>query len=265
MKLVVKISGKFLSSGEETLPHAVGELVQRGAKVVVVHGGGPQLTEILERMGKKPQFVDGLRVTPPEEMDIIEMVLSGLLNKMLVGTLLRSGIPACGISGRDAFFLQGERHTLKKDDQEIDLGRVGNVTHVDSHILLALWDHGFVPVVSPVCGDSRWDSLNVNADWVAAHIARALHADYLVLFSDVPGVLRDPEDRNSLIEELTVEEMKHLIAEGRARGGMIPKLQALFEILQGGVREVFVSEGSEARHLPRLCEGGRIRGTRFLL
>lgn len=265
MKLVVKISGKLLTPEEVALPRAVKALVEKGAKVVVVHGGGPQLTEMLQKLGRTPRFVEGLRVTSKEEIEVIEMVLSGLLNKMLVGVFLRNGVPACGVSGRDAFFLQGERYTLKKDGQEIDLGQVGEVTQVDTRIIFALWEWGFVPVVSPVCGDVAWEALNVNADWVAAHIARALQADYLILFSDVPGVLQDPKNHDSLIETLTMEEMERLVARGVIQGGMLPKLQALFQILCGSVREVFISEGSEIVHLPTLCEGGRIRGTRVIL
>lgn len=265
MKFVVKVSGKLLSQDVATLPQAVQELIRRGAKVVVVHGGGPQLTEMLQKLGKVPQFVDGLRVTPKEEMEVIEMVLSGLLNKMLVGTFLRHGVPACGISGRDAFFLRGKRHVVRKNGQEIDLGQVGEVEEVNARIIFALWEQGFVPVVSPVCGDAKWHALNVNADWVAAHVACALQADYLVLFSDVPGVLKDPSNRDSVCETLTLEEMEHLVAEGKIQGGMVPKLQILFQILRGKVREVFISEGSEVSHLPVLCEGGRIRGTRILL
>lgn len=265
MKFVLKVSGKLLTLKETALPEAVKALVEKGIRVVVVHGGGPQLTEMLQKLGKTPQFVEGLRITPKEEMEIVEMVLSGLLNKMLVGNFLRCGVPACGISGRDALFLQGERYTLKKDGREIDLGQVGDVTRVDTRILFALWERGFVPIVSPVCGDKSWEALNVNADWVAAHIARALQADYLLLFSDVPGVLRDPENRDSLLETLTLEEMEDLFAKGAIRGGMVPKLQALLQILRGSVREVFIGEGSEIVHLPSLCEGGRIRGTRVIL
>lgn len=264
MKLVVKISGKLLSQ-EAALPRAVRELTKKGAKIVVVHGGGPQLTEMLQKLGKTPRFVEGLRVTPKDEMEIVEMVLSGLLNKMLVGAFLRYGVPACGISGRDAFFLQGRKYTARRDGQEIDLGQVGDVTQVDTRILATLWEGGFVPIVSPVCGDADWEALNVNADWVAAHIARALQADYLVLFSDVPGVLKDPEDPESLLETLTMEEAEYLIERGIIRGGMLPKLQVLFRTLRGSVREVFVSEGSEVERLPVLCEGGRIHGTRIIL
>ncbi len=265
MKLVVKVSGRLLSQEGVSLPQAIRELTGKGAKVVVVHGGGLQLTEMLQKLGKTPQFVGGLRVTPKEEMEVIEMVLSGLLNKMLVGAFLRQGVPACGISGRDAFFLQGKRYTLRKNGQEIDLGQVGDIVQVDTRILFALWEQGFVPVVSPVCGDTEWNALNVNADWVAAHIACAIQADYLVLFSDVPGVLQDPEDRDSLLETLTVEDMERLVAEGKIQGGMVPKLQVLFQILRGRVREVFISEGSEVARLPELCEGGRLRGTRVIL
>ncbi|MCS7242849.1 MAG: acetylglutamate kinase [Candidatus Caldatribacterium sp.] len=265
MKFVLKVSGKLLTAEEVILPEAVKVLTEKGAKVVIVHGGGPQLTAMLQKLGKVPQFVDGLRVTPKEEMEIVEMVLSGFLNKMLVGTFLRHGVPACGISGRDAFFLQGQRYVLKKDGHEIDLGQVGDVTRVDTRILFTLWESGFVPIVSPVCGDGSWEALNVNADWVAAHIARALRADYLLLFSDVPGVLRDPENRDTLLETLTLKEMEDLLAKGTVRGGMVPKLQVLFQFLRGSVREVFISEGSEVVHLPALCEGGRIHGTRIIL
>lgn len=259
MRVVIKVSGKVLSPGERVFPQVVKVLFQEGKKLLIVHGGGPQITAMMERLGRKPQFVDGLRVTTPEDMEITEMVLSGLLNKMLVSMLLREGVPACGISGKDGFFVVAEKYC-----EDVDLGCVGTVKTVNPRLIELLWDGGFLPVVSPVSADCQGQSLNVNADWVAAKCAEALSADCFVFFSDVPGVLRDPEDRNSLIETLSLQDLENLFREGVIRGGMIPKLKMLREVLQRGVKEVFIGEGEEIRNLSTFLRGGPMRGTRIV-
>ncbi|MCX7668061.1 MAG: acetylglutamate kinase [Atribacterota bacterium] len=259
MRVVIKVSGKVLNPKEYFFSQAVLQIVSQGVKLVIVHGGGPQITSMMEKLGRKPQFVNGLRVTTSEDMEITEMVLSGLLNKMLVGMLLREGIPACGVSGKDGFLIEAEKY-----HGDVDLGCVGEVKNVNPRLIELLWEGGFLPVVSPVSVNAHGESLNVNADWVAAKLAQALSVDKFIFFSDVPGVLRDPEDRSSLIETLTLREMDILFAEGRIRGGMIPKLAMLKEVLQGGVKEVFIGEGEEMRNLVIFLSGGSMRGTRIV-
>jgi len=259
MRVVIKVSGKVLCPEETVFPRVMKELFLQGFQLLIVHGGGPQITAMMEKLGRKPQFVEGLRVTTPEDMEITEMVLSGHLNKMLVSMLLREGVPACGISGKDGFLVEAEKYC-----GEVDLGCVGEVRKINPHLVELLWNGGFLPVISPVSVDSRGESLNVNADWVAAKLAQALSVDAFIFFSDVPGVLRNPEDRNSLIENLSLLEMETLFAEGRIRGGMIPKLKMLREVLTGGVKEVFIGEGEEVKNLPAFLAGQSMRGTRII-
>ncbi len=264
MKVVIKVSGKILHPEEEVFPQVVARLLAQGIRLVIVHGGGPQLTQYLEELGRTVQFVEGLRVTTPQDMDVVEMVLSGLLNKMVVGMLVKNGVPACGISGRDGSLVEAEPCVVERAGKRIDLGRVGEVKRVKAQLIETLWEGGFVPVVSPVSGDGAGGALNVNADWVAAKIAQALGADKFVFFSDVPGVLRNPEDRNSLIDHLSLSEVERLLEEGVVSGGMIPKLKMLEEVIRGGVKEVFIGEGTEMIHLPQFVAGGSMRGTRIV-
>lgn len=259
MRVVIKVSGKVLHPEERVFPRVMSQIFSQGVKLVIVHGGGPQITSMMERLGRKPQFVNGLRVTTPEDMEITEMVLSGLLNKMLVGMLLREGVPACGVSGKDGFLIEAEKYR-----ENMDLGCVGEVKNVNPRLVELLWEGGFLPVISPVSVNAQGETLNVNADWVAAKLAQKLSADKFIFFSDVPGVLRDPEDRNSLIETLTLKEMDILFAEGRIRGGMIPKLTMLKEVLQGGVKEIFIGEGEEIKNLIAFLSGGAMCGTRIV-
>lgn len=259
MRVLVKVSGKILHPEERIFPRVISQIVSQGTKLVVVHGGGPQITAMMEKLGRKPKFVEGLRVTTPEDMEITEMVLSGLLNKMLVTMLLREGVSACGISGKDGFLIEAEKYR-----QGVDLGCVGEVKKVNPHLIERLWEGGFLPVVSPICTDSQGQSLNVNADWVAAKLAQALLVDRFIFFSDVPGVLWNPDDRNSLIETLTLAKMEILFREERIKGGMIPKLQMLQEVLENGVKEVFIGEGREISNLPNFLAGGKMRGTRII-
>jgi len=265
MKIVVKIGGKNIDFKNEDYFRVLAQLVKEGIRLALVHGGGPQITKFLEKEGRESQFVEGLRVTPPQDMEITEMVLSGLLNKMLVGIFHRQGIPACGISGRDGFLLEGEKYYPASEDRKVDLGRVGEVKKVNPRLVHVLWEGGFLPVISPIAADREGESLNVNADWAAARLAVALQADKLFLFSDVPGVLWDVEDRDSLIEVLSWAEIEILKEEGKIRGGMIPKIEMAEEALRGGVKEVFIGEGKEMENHPLFLAGGKMRGTKVVL
>lgn len=265
MEIVVKIGGKNIDFKNENCFQVLTQLIREGIKLALVHGGGTQITKFLEKEGRESQFVEGLRVTPPEDMEITEMVLSGLLNKMLVGIFHRQGVPACGISGRDGFLFEGEKYYLTSGGKKVDLGRVGEIKKVNPRLVRVLWEGGFLPIISPVAADREGESLNVNADWAAARLAIALQAEKLFLFSDVPGVLRDIEDKNSLIEVLPRAEIEALKKEGKIRGGMIPKLEMAEEALRGGVKEVFIGEGKEMQNLPLFLTGGKMKGTRVIL
>ncbi|NLJ48860.1 MAG: acetylglutamate kinase [Candidatus Atribacteria bacterium] len=262
MKVVLKLSGKNINPNKTTFLKPLVDLWQKGAQLVLIHGGGPQINDFMERMGKKPSFVQGLRVTDQEVMDITEMVLSGLLNKTLVGMLVQHGIAACGISGRDAGLFLAKKHTIEHEGQFIDIGWVGDIIQVNPQLIETLWGNRILPVVSPISGDSDGKSLNVNADWAASQLAIALRAEKLLLFTDVPGVLLDPLNPDSLIRDLSASDIPLLFQKGIVAGGMIPKLQMIQTVLQGGVEEVFIAGGASLELLDQLLEGKSIPGTR---
>jgi len=208
-----------------------------GMKVVLVHGGGREISEWMGRVGKEPKFVRGLRVTDEETMGIVEMVLAGKVNKSLVALLNEQGARAVGLSGKDANLLLCERV------KEPDLGLVGRVVEVRREILDALMEREFVPVVATVGTDGRGGALNVNADHAAAEVAVALKAAKLVVMTDVRGIMRDPGDEGTLISELSASEAERLVEEGVIERGMIPKVEACVRAVRGGVERAHIIDG----------------------
>lgn len=211
-----------------------------GLRPVVVHGGGKEISSLLERLGKKTEFVDGLRVTDSETASVAEMVLSGSIGKSLVENLEAVGIQSCGISGKDG-------HTLlvhkKLFDNGRDIGFVGEIEKVDIHLLSTLLDSGYVPVISPVGVDAYSQTYNINADYAASAIAGALEAQKLVFLTDVEGILRDKDDPSSIIRRMNVAEARGLIEDGTINGGMIPKTECCIDALERGVKTVHVLDG----------------------
>ena len=207
-----------------------------GVKVVLVHGGGPEISETMEKLGKKPQFVDGLRVTDRETVDIVQMVLAGKVNKTLVNLLQMKGGRAMGVSGMDGGLI-GAR---MKDER---LGYVGEITHVDISPVLDLLEKGYIPVISTLGCDAEGSTFNINGDTAAACIAGALRAQRLILMTDIAGLLRDKNDPASLIPEVTVAEAEALIADGTVSGGMIPKVNCCIDALRDGVENVIIMDG----------------------
>ena len=250
--VVIKYGGHAMGEGDlaESFARNVCLLRYVGIHVVVVHGGGPQINRMLERVGIKSVFSGGLRVTDDATMDVVEMVLGGGVNQELVGYICQHGGRAVGLSGKDDRFMRGRRHdkVAAKDDQGnsilVDLGRVGEVVHVEAKILLQLIESGFIPVIAPIATDDEGKALNVNADIAAGHIAAALRAAKFVLMTDVEGVKgRD----GSLIRTLDAAEAEHLIAEEVIRGGMIPKVQCALDAVSLGVDKVHIIDGRQ-RH-----------------
>lgn len=211
-----------------------------GLKPVVVHGGGNEITSMLTRLGKKTEFIDGLRITDAETAKIAEMVLSGSIGKSLVEKLQSVGIQAAGISGKDGRTLLCSR---KKDDKERDLGFVGQIDKVDTTLLKTLIDNGFVPVLSPVGVDEESHTYNVNADYAASAVAGALDAQKLIFLTDVEGILKDKDDASTLFSSLTRREALQYIEDGIIVGGMIPKVQCCLDALEKGVQSVHVLDG----------------------
>ncbi len=207
-----------------------------GIKVVLVHGGGPEISELMEKLGKKAVFVDGLRYTDQENIDIVQMVLAGKVNKTLVNLLETKGGKAMGISGMDGQLIEAEI----KDER---LGFVGNVTQVNIQPVLDLLEKGYIPVISTVGCDKQGNVYNINGDTAAACIAGALRAERLIMMTDIAGLLRDKDDPTTLIPEVTVQEAKALYQEGVISGGMIPKVDCCIEAIEKGVENVIIMDG----------------------
>lgn len=210
-----------------------------GIKPVVVHGGGNSLTQFLERLGKKSDFIDGLRITDEETAKIAEMILSGSISKELVQCLQAQGIHAVGINGKDGDTIIAKKKLLEGKD----LGFVGEVVQVNTALLDALMANDFVPVVAPIGTDFEQHTYNINADYVASAIAGALHAQKLVFLTDVEGILRDKDDPDTILRQLTLAEAQRYIADGTISGGMIPKTQCCMEGIRKGVQSVHILDG----------------------
>ena len=207
-----------------------------GVKVVLVHGGGPEISDIMNRLGKKAEFVNGLRVTDKETVDIVQMVLAGKVNKTLVNLLNMKGGRAVGVSGIDGGIIEA---TMKNEA----LGYVGEITKIRPKAILDLLEKGYIPVVSTVAGDKQGNTYNINGDTAAAHIAGALNAERLIMMTDIAGVLMDKDDPSTLIPHLTVAEAKGLYESGVIAGGMIPKVDCCIEALEHGVENVIIMDG----------------------
>lgn len=209
-----------------------------GFKPIIVHGGGKEISRWIEKVGKEPKFINGLRVTDQETMEIAEMVL-GKVNKSLVQLVESLGVRAIGISGKDGGLLKVEK---KLSDGE-DIGYVGEVTEVNAEILYDLLEKDFLPIICPVGMDEDFQTYNINADDAACAIARAMEAEKLAFLTDIEGVYKDPHDPETLISELTVEEAQKLMEEGYIGGGMLPKLQNCIDAIENGVSRVHILDG----------------------
>jgi acetylglutamate kinase len=207
-----------------------------GMNPVVVHGGGPQITDLMARLGKEPEFVDGLRVTDAETVDIVRMALVGKVNREVVAALNQHGSLAVGLSGEDAGLI-----TVTMRDER--LGFVGDITEIDASILHRLIREELIPVVATVGVDDTGQAYNVNADTVAGAIAQSLRAEKLVYLTDVPGLYADYGDETSLVSRTDVDGLQKLLADGKAADGMIPKLQSCVDALHGGVRRAHILDG----------------------
>ena len=244
--IVVKYGGSAMADEElkRNVIKDVTLLKLVGFKPIVVHGGGKDISKWIKKAGKEPEFVNGLRVTDAETMEIAEMVL-GKVNKSLVAMVSELGVKAVGISGKDGKLLTVE----KKYSDGKDIGFVGNVTEVDTKILWDLLDADFLPIVSPIGLDDNYDTYNINADDAACAIAKAMKADKLAFLTDVEGLYRDFNDSSSFISRLTVSEAEALLQDGVIGGGMLPKLQNCLDAIRTGVGRVHILDGRKAHSL----------------
>lgn len=207
-----------------------------GVRVVLVHGGGPEINDLMDKLGKKPEFVDGLRVTDKETVDIVQMVLAGKVNKTLVNLLEMKGGRAIGLSGMDGHLIEAK----VKDER---LGYVGEITKINIAPVNDLLERGYIPVISTLGCDNEGKTYNINGDTAAAHIAGALGAERLILMTDIAGILRDPKDPATLIPELSIGQAESLFQSGIISGGMIPKVNCCVEAIRLGVGCVIIMDG----------------------
>ena len=236
--IVVKYGGNAMVSPE--LQKAVMDdivlLRLIGVKVVLVHGGGPEISDMLRRVGKEIKFVDGLRVTDEETAELVQMVLAGKVNKNLVNLLQNAGGKAIGLSGMDG-------HMIEAKMQDERLGYVGEITKINTAPILDLLEKGYIPVVSTIGCDGENHVYNINADTAAARIAGALKSENLILMTDIKGVLRDKDDPETLISRIYVSEVPQLMSEGIIQGGMIPKMDCCVDAIRRGVKQACIIDG----------------------
>jgi acetylglutamate kinase len=241
-KIVIKMGGHALVD-ESIMDKITQDLVLLrfvGICPIVVHGGGPEITRLMERLGKKPTFVGGLRITDDETMEIAQMVLVGNVNERIVSLIGTHGGKGIGLSGNDGALIVAKKKRKQKvgragEEQEVDLGWVGEIETINAEIINLTSEQGYIPVISPIAVDIAGNSLNVNADSVAGEIAVTIKAKKLILLTDVPGVLSDPDDLTTLIAQTTPLELQELIAKKVIGAGMIPKVEAGLRAAEGGV------------------------------
>ena len=236
--IVVKYGGNAMIN-EELKNAVMGDLVLLaliGIKVVLVHGGGPEITDMLAKVGKKSEFVNGLRVTDRETVDIVQMVLAGKVNKSLVNLIQNKGGKAMGLCGIDG-------HMIEARQINRDLGYVGEISEVNVEPIHDLLDKGYIPVISTIGCDKEGNVYNINADTAAARIAGELNAESLISMTDIEGILRDKNDPSTLISKVFVSDAPQLVKDGVISGGMIPKVDCCIEAIRRGVKKVFIIDG----------------------
>ncbi len=238
--VVIKYGGNAMINDElkSAVMSDIALLKLVGINVVLVHGGGPEITEMLGRVNKESRFVNGMRVTDKETIDIVQMVLAGKVNKSLVQHLQKSGAAAVGLCGLDGNMLVAEKLITSED-----IGYVGEITQVNPKVISDVINNGFVPIISTVAGSFSGDVYNINADIAASRIAAELGACKLILMTDIRGLLRDKDDENTLIPSVNVSEVPMLKREGIISGGMIPKIDCCVEAVRRGVSRAYIIDG----------------------
>ena len=242
--IVIKYGGNAMTDEKlkESFARDVVLLKLVGMNPVVVHGGGPQIDELLKRVGKKGEFVQGMRVTDAETMDIVEMVLGGQVNKEIVHLINRHGGPAVGLTGKDGAFIRAKKMMVRGpgESELIDIGQVGEVEQIDPKVIQALFAGGFIPVIAPIGFGARGESYNINADLVAGKVAEILKAEKLVVLTNTAGVL----DKNgNLLTGLTAKKVDELFADGTIHGGMLPKISSALDAVKNGVNTCHIIDG----------------------
>jgi len=249
--VVIKYGGNAMVNDElkNSVIQDITLLKYVGMRPVVVHGGGPEITKLINQMGKKTTFVSGLRVTDAETVELAEMVLVGKINTEIVSLLNQHGAKAVGLSGKDADLIVAKKHFAQVHENgeinSVDIGFVGDVDTINTDILNTLLDRGYTPVIAPIGVGHDHESYNINADYVAGEVAGALGAEKLLLLTDVEGIYGDYHDKSTFISSLSLEKAEDMIKEGSIEGGMIPKVETCIRALRGGTAKTHIIDGRQ--------------------
>ncbi|MBE6505329.1 MAG: acetylglutamate kinase [Methanobrevibacter millerae] len=253
-KILIKYGGHAMIDDEAMSSTARDTVLLKyvGMKPIIVHGGGPEISRSMDKLGKEPEFIGGLRVTDEETMEIIEMVLVGKISTEIVSELIKHDGDAISVSGKDSSLIFAHRKGASKIDGiggEVDLGLVGEVDCINTDILDMFVENDYIPVISPIGIAEDGTSLNLNADTAAGEVAGAVDAEKLIILTDVPGVLRDPSDPDSLIKQIRISEVPELIEQGILTGGMIPKIETCVRAIENGVKSCHIIDGRKEHSL----------------
>ena len=248
---VIKYGGSIMNNikAQDAFVKDLLLLTSIGIKVVIVHGGGPEISKWLNKTGVESKFIKGLRVTDSTTMEIVEMVLSGNVNKKLSSNLSRKGLNAVGISGKDSNLIKSKKKYIYENGDKIDIGFVGEVTSINKELIINLLNDDLIPVISPIGCDSEGNSYNINADYAAAFISGVMNAEKLLIMTDIDGVYKDIKDPSTLLSSITINEIKEYIESGIITGGMIPKLECCIDALDKGTKSVHLIDGRKEHNL----------------
>jgi acetylglutamate kinase len=243
--IVIKYGGNAMTDEnlKKSFAHDVVLLKLVGMNPVVVHGGGPQIEQLLTKVGKKGEFIQGMRVTDEETMSIVEMVLAGQVNKEIVELINHAGGKAVGLTGQDGGLIRARKMMLadkERPGEQIDIGQVGEISKIDPSVIQTLTANGFIPVIAPIGSGDHGETYNINADLVAGKVAEVLRAEKLVLLTNTPGVL---DKAGNLLTGLTAKRIDELFADGTISGGMLPKISSALDAARGGVNSVHIVDG----------------------
>lgn len=255
---VMKCGGSTLAALPDSFFEDLHELQASGVQAVIVHGGGPAISENLSKLGIESSFVNGLRVTTEDVLDVVEMTLAGSINKAIVRRIQGSGGLALGISGVD-----GNLITVRPVENSHEVGLVGEVTGVKTDIVTGILNMGYIPVIAPIGVDTAGQRYNINADTAAGAVASGIDSPQMIVVTDVPGIMREIEGQKVVLPSVTVQDIEEMIASGEIYGGMIPKVRAAMDCIQGSVSEVVIVDGKEPRVLGRILQGEAL-GTRIV-
>ena len=256
-KILIKYGGHAMIDKESMASTARDTVLLKyvGMEPIVVHGGGPEITRSMSKLGKQPKFIKGLRVTDEETMDIVKMVLVGNISTNIVSQICLCGGKGVGVNGKDNKLIQATKkvHEIKNSEtgeiEKIDLGLVGEIKKINPDILKMFTENNYIPVVSPIGIAEDGTTLNLNADTASGAIASEVNAEKLIILTDVPGVLKDPKDPNSLIQRIKIDEIPQLIEEGVITGGMIPKIETCVKAIENGVKSCHIIDGRKKHSL----------------